>query len=666
MSQHQNIDILEQLFKPGVEDASLIKQMKQLFDLVEAFVAVIDTSRNILLINRKGKEILGYQEDELISKNFTKHLVPEKHRKRTDVFFENLMNGKLEHPGYHQIHLCKIDQGTCVVNVLYTLIPDSGKKILGALISGSDITDHDSKTHRLFKSKEKAEQFNKAKSEFLSSVSHEIRTPLNAIMGFTEQLRQTELDEQQSEFVKVIEKSSEHMLSLINDILVIQKIESSELSFEHLPFKIHYPVEYIYSVLKPKAEEKNLRFSYHISEKLNGMVLLGDAFRLRQILINLLSNAIKFTTQGYVELKCFIKSEKDDTVWVRFDVIDTGMGISPDKIDTIFEEFKQADSTITKRYGGTGLGLTICKKLIELQRGSLTVASQEGLGTTFTFSIPYQRGKETDIVPPDFGTIDSERLRNKRVLLADDDSVNRLLGKTILDKFNCHYDIANCGEEAIEKLKASAYDIILLDIHMPDVNGLEVAKFLRRMKGDEATKIIAVTAAFMQHDLKEFYEHGINDFLIKPFKEVNLFNKMCEVLEIKTVSKERQKAEIILEEYHHPKSYNLEELEKMAGQDKEFISQMLLTFIGNTESTIILLSKLLKEKDWEQIGETAHKILPSYRHLEVENIVSKLVELKDKTITQPDYKAVPSLVRSTMDEMKALVSELKQEINKSI
>jgi CheY-like chemotaxis protein len=406
---------------------------------------------------------------------------------------------------------------------------------------------------------------------------------------------------------------------------------------------------------------KNLRFTYHIDEKLNDMVLLGDAFRLRQILINMLSNAIKFTTQGYVELRSFIKTEVDDTVWVRFDVIDTGIGISPDKIDTVFEEFKQASSAITMRYGGTGLGLTICKKLIELQRGSLSVASQEGIGTTFTFSIPYKRGKETDIVPPDFGTVDSEKLRNRHVLLADDDSVNRLLGKTILEKFNCRYDIANSGEEAIEKLKQEAYDIILLDIHMPDVNGLEVAKFLRRKKGDESTKIIAVTAAFMQHDVKEFYKVGINDFLIKPFKEVNLFNKMCDVLKIKTVSKKRQKTEIILEEYRQPKPYNLKELEKMAGQDKDFVSKMLLTFIDNAENTILLLPKLLKAKDWEQIGETAHKILPSYRHLEVNGIVSKLVELKNKTLIKPDHEAVPSLVESTLEEMKSLVSELKQE-----
>ena len=214
----------------------------------------------------------------------------------------------------------------------------------------------------------------------------------------------------------------------------------------------------------------------------------------------------------------------------------------------------------------------------------------------------------------------------------------------------------------MERLKRSKYDVILLDIHMPDVNGIDVAKFLRTEKKNRSTKIIAVTAAVMQHDVKEFYANGIDDFLIKPFKEVNLYNKMCEVLKIKTPVESRQKTEIILEEYEDPKSYNLGELEKMAGRDKDFITQMLITFIDNTENTIYLLPQLLKEKDWEQIGETAHKILPSYRHLEVQDIVSKLLEIKTKTLIKPDYNAVPALVRTTIEEMKRLVAELKEEL----
>lgn len=662
MDKNLDLNISELLFVTDSRSTTVSNKAHQLFDLVDAFIIVIDTTGSVRMMNRKAKKLLGYQDDEVIrKKNISQHVVHTDHG-RLKYLLETIHQGNFMESVHNEIRFRTKDGESRVLELNSKPIPDHHNNIKGIIMSGSDITDRKLDTSKLYRSKEKAEHLNQVKNEFLARVSHEIRTPLNAIMGFTEQLMNTSLDKQQTEFLKIIDKSSEHMLSLINDILVIQKIEAKELSFEKSPFKIKYPVDYIYNSLKVKAEEKHIRFNYHIEEKLDQMVLIGDPFRLRQILINMLSNAIKFTHQGYVELRCFIKSESEDEVNVRFDIIDTGIGISPDKIDSIFEEFKQANSTITKRYGGTGLGLSICKKLIEMQNGSLSVSSQEETGTTFSFSIPFKIGKETAITPSDFGIVDSEKLRDKKVLLADDDSVNRLLGKTIIEKFGCVYDIANSGEESIELLKRINYDIILLDIHMPDVNGLEVAKFLRKDICNESTKIIAVTAALMQHEVKEYYANGIDNILIKPFKEINLFHKMCEVLGIKTQSESRQKTEIILQEYHNSKSYNLDELEKMAGSDRDFVNQMLVTFIDNTENTIHIIPQLLKDRDWEQIGETAHKILPSYRHLEIEDIVSHLDELKTKTLINPDYKQVPALVESIIEKMKQLVIELKQEI----
>jgi PAS domain S-box-containing protein len=213
MSELQNFQILEQLLNPNAENTSVAEQLRQILDLVEAFVAVINVSGDIVLINRKGKEILGYQDDELIGKNFKEFLVAENHQENTDSFYKALWRGDVDQHDYHQIHLYKSNHEPCIVEILYSTISDSRKNLVGVLISGSDISNQNQSNRRLYRSKEKAEQFNRTKSDFLSRVSHEIRTPLNAIMGFTEQLRQTELDEQQSEFVKVIDKSSEHMLS---------------------------------------------------------------------------------------------------------------------------------------------------------------------------------------------------------------------------------------------------------------------------------------------------------------------------------------------------------------------------------------------------------------------------------------------------------------------
>ncbi|HBH48232.1 MAG TPA: hypothetical protein DDX98_06310 [Bacteroidales bacterium] len=511
------------------------------------------------------------------------------------------------------------------------------------------------------KQKEEAVQANKTKTEFLARVSHEIRTPLNAILGFTEQLIQTELDAKQKEFVNIIDKSSEHLLSLINDLLIISKIEARQLTLDKTPFKIGYTLNYIHNTLSVKADEKNLRFTVDIDKDLD-RVVIGDSFRLRQVLMNMASNAIKFTNSGYVEIRCFIVSQTTKKIKVRFDVIDTGIGIKPQDLETIFEQFKQADSRTTLRYGGTGLGLTICKNLIELQNGSLSVSSQEGIGTTFSFTIPYEKGNDSDLISHETGTIDSNKLKDKKVLLVDDDSVNRLLGKTILEKFNCDIDIANTGNEAINKINNTTFDIILLDIHLPDISGIEVAKYLRAVRKDNHTKIIAVTAEAMKTEIKNYYKAGMNDFLIKPFKEIYLFNKMCEVCDIKGATSEKPVSEIIITEELEPKNYNLNELKKMTGNNRTFFNQMLQTFIENTESSTHIMKQFLSEENWHQLGETAHKILPSYKHLQVHKISNLLMEIKTKSILNPEPDQLPELIELTVAEMKQLAKNLRKEL----
>jgi PAS domain S-box-containing protein len=531
-----------------------------------------------------------------------------------------------------------------------------------AVAINQNITEDKRIERQLKKSKEAAEKANQSKSDFLARVSHEIRTPLNAILGFSEQLKQSQLDSQQREFITIIDKSSEHLLSLINDILVLSKIEARQIRFNKSPFKLSYTIKYVYDALLPKAEEKKLSFTYHVDNRLE-MVLLGDSFRLRQILINMLSNAIKFTNNGYVELKCFLLKETKNDVKVGFEIIDTGIGISPKNHENIFDKFKQADSTIIKRYGGTGLGLAICKNLIELQNGSLSVSSEEGIGSTFSFTIHYMKGKSKDIIPEDIGDIDLTKLKNKKTLLVDDDNYNRLLGKTMLDKFECITDISSNGKNAIEKLRKNKYDIVLLDIHMQSVSGIEVAEFIRKKNNDKSTKILAVTAAVMKDDILKYYQVGIDDFLIKPFKEINLYNKMCDVLKIAYQKKKPSKSKVIVKENSNIKLYDLSELKRMAGGNETFIKNMLTTFIENSENSTHLFKQFLETKDWKKIGETAHKILPSYKHLKVEPVISKLVQVKTKTMLNPDYKNVPRLVEKTIKEMKDLLDKLKKEIS---
>jgi len=540
-------------------------------------------------------------------------------------------------------------------------LKNPGNEAYSGIAITQNITDDKKTEQKLKRAKETAENANRAKSDFLARVSHEIRTPLNAILGFTEQLKQTRLNNKQDEYVKIIDKSSEHLLSLINDILVLSKIEARQLNFNKSPFKIENTVKYVHNALVNKAKEKGLNISYHLDPKLD-LVVLGDSFRLRQILINMLSNSIKFTSAGYIELRCFLSHQYKKKIKVRFDVIDTGIGIKPDNLQIIFEQFKQADSGISQKYGGTGLGLTICKSLIGMQGGSLSVSSQENIGTTFSFVLPYEIGTETDIVSEDWGEIDTNKLSGKNVLLVDDDSVNRLLVKTILEKIKCNFDIANNGNEAIAKLDANKYDIILLDIHMPDISGVDVAKYFRQTKNNESTKIVAVTAAVMKDDIKKYYKAGIDDFLVKPFKEVHLFNKMCEVLWSKKLPFPKPVAEIILKEEIHPKLYDLSELKKMSGNNPEFIFNMLNTFIMNSKQALEKFDKALVNKNNKLIAETAHKILPSYRHLEVNYVVNKLIKLKNTSQKSTGFTEVKKETKSVIHTIKKLINELQNEL----
>ncbi|HSH52225.1 MAG TPA: ATP-binding protein, partial [Bacteroidales bacterium] len=466
---------------------------------------------------------------------------------------------------------------------------------------------------------------------------------------------------QQNDYVNIIEKSSDHLLALINDILVLSKIEAKQIRFEKSPFKLKYTIKYLYNTLLVKANEKNIGFTYHLDVQLDKIVV-GDQFRLKQILMNLLGNAIKFTNTGSVELNCKVDEETHDQVKIRFDVVDTGIGIKPEHLKSIFDRFKQANPSITKRYGGTGLGLAICKNLIELQAGSLSVSSKEGVGTTFSFIIPYKKGKPDDFIPEDIETTYSNRLKDKKILLVDDDKFSRLLAKTLLDKFECDTIIAINGLEAVSYLEERDFDLVLLDIHMAGKSGVDVAEYIRKQKKDRTTKIIAVTAAVLKDDIHKYFSVGMNDFLIKPFKEAELYNKMCEVLKINQTKDSKTNKQDIVQEISKTKKYDLSELVKMANSDKDFIKSMLATFIDNSESTIHLFNKYVKDENWGEIGETAHKILPSYRHLKISDVVRKLNEIKEVTLVNPNYKEVPKLTNKTVQLMKKILEDLRKEM----
>jgi signal transduction histidine kinase len=375
----------------------------------------------------------------------------------------------------------------------------------------------------LKKARDIAEQAVKAKSMFLANMSHEIRTPLNGIVGMIDIMRQTNLDDQQREYLSIIDISSETLLMIINDILDFSKIEAGQFSFEQISFNIRNEVDDVYKVLAYSAQQKNLELSIHIQNDVPETVQ-GDPFRLKQILINLINNAIKFTKKGFVRVSVSLlrRSGKKDAI--HFEVRDTGIGISSENQQKLFKSFSQADTSTTRNFGGSGLGLAISKRLVQMMGGDIGAESEEGHGSTFWFTVTLDKATLEPAVTEE---VQSEFIaRPLNILLAEDNAINQKVSMININKLGHQVQLAGNGREAVEMFSRQTFDLILMDVHMPGMDGLEATREIRNIekerKTDHPIPIIAMTATIYEEDIRNFYCWGMNDYLGKPFKSVDL------------------------------------------------------------------------------------------------------------------------------------------------
>ena len=392
----------------------------------------------------------------------------------------------------------------------------------------SDITKSKEHDEMLKQAKEKAEKAAMAKQEFLSTMSHEIRTPMNAVIGLTHLLLEQDPLERQVENMQSLKFSADMLLALINDILDLSKIESGKIEFEKTEFPIRDILKGITKSLGVIAQEKGIYVKTNISDKIPPY-LIGDQIRLNQILTNLVNNAIKFTNQGGITIASNVKESHGDKVTLEFSVTDTGIGIQEDKIDHIFDQFSQAHQNITRLYGGTGLGLSITKQLIELQGGEISVKSKLGKGTTFTFNLIFDIGKGKSMeLKKDQKQINNGNIKGLNILLVEDNKMNHLVAQQFIKKWEANMEIAENGEEALEKITSQSYDIVLMDLNMPGIDGFDTSIRIRSMEGKyyKEIPIIALTASAFNEVKEKVFEHGMNDHVSKPFNPTELFNKL--------------------------------------------------------------------------------------------------------------------------------------------
>lgn len=401
----------------------------------------------------------------------------------------------------------------------------------------SDISPQKSFQEQLVKSKEAAEYSKKVKETFLANMSHELRTPVNGIIGLTNLLRKTQVNDQQTAMLDLLETSSQSLLGVINDVLDISKIEAGKFSIVRSANSLRTLCKAVYDLLKYKADEKNIELLLEVDEDVPEYVMV-DSLRINQILMNLLSNAIKFTERGYVKLKLSEQQRHNDKSKLQFTVEDSGIGIPADRLSKIFDSFEQADDETAVKYGGTGLGLTIVKKLIELKGGKLTVSSIVGKGSTFNFVNWYNIAQNPKPeVEPRRNLKDLPPFKDLKVLVAEDNLVNQFMLSKMLKDWQAQVDMVDNGRKALEKLRSNEYDIVLMDTHMPEMNGYETAKTIRLDLEEpmRSVPIISLSAASFDYEQQQAIAAGMNDVLAKPFLPHELHDKIDELLNAKKV-----------------------------------------------------------------------------------------------------------------------------------
>ena len=641
------------------------KRYRDLFNYSQALICTHELDGNILTANPAILHALQYTEAEMIGRSI-KDFIPLDQQGQFETNYLNVINKNGRSQGVFSV-LSKAGKKIYLLYQNYKVEePGLEPYIIGF---SQDITQRILAEQELMHAKKMTENSAATKKTFLANMSHEIRTPMNGILGIAALLAKTPLDKEQQNYLGIMQDAANNLLAIINDILDLEKIEAGKMQLEEIPFDITDKISAVINSFAFKAEEKGIRLS-HKTQLPRQLQVTGDPHRLVQVLNNILSNAVKFTERGHITLDTHMKFDKEDWMAIEFVVEDTGIGIPADKLTSIFTPFEQASSTTTRKYGGTGLGLSICKNLIEMQGGELWVESRVNEGTVFRFILPYKKHEAPLAASTVPQAINYAVLGSRHVLVAEDVELNQFLAKHIMKAWGFEVTIADNGRKAIAALEENDYDLVLMDIQMPEMDGISATQYIRQMKDAKKAgiPIIALTANALKGDSETYLKAGMNDYLSKPFTEANLFAVIKRNLEEKI---EANPASIVLTDSPTTTGngntgaplYDLSMVRSVSGGDETFIKKMVQLFIETVPPGLHDLQEAHGKQDWQRMGKIAHKLKSTIDSMGIVCLKDDIRLIENNGKHGIDTGNMAPLVKRVTDIINECIVQLKADFS---
>ncbi|MBC3794059.1 PAS domain S-box protein [Spirosoma utsteinense] len=612
----------------------------------------VDNEQNIMRAYERCCNMLGYTEEELVGKNATELLVP--------LEFQNVIERQQRQreegsAGSYELQLIRKDGSRIWVLVSGVPINDEHGVLVGSMGIHYDLSERKVLEEELAMAKQIAEEARQAEKQFLANMSHEIRTPLNAIIGMSHLLFDTQPSRQQREYIDILKTSADFLHSLISDLLDMTKIEAGRVEVHPRPFDLVGLLRATQKVFEMKLEGRPVDIDVMLDARITGD-FIGDDVMLNQILMNLVGNADKFTEKGNIQITAKLKQDEETGCWIEFSVSDTGIGIPAEKLDLVFQKFKQVNPQGHK-HKGTGLGLAITKELVDIQGGSISVKSQIGEGSVFTFTLPFAKSpvliEAKAVVQSQTPSASSDVVLMRHVLVVEDNLMNQKYIGGLLSKWKIPYTLAMDGKRAVEEAKNQRFDMILMDIQMPIMDGYEATVAIRSTHNpNQHVPIIALTASAMLDHKNIAMEAGMNDFLTKPFDPGQLMALF------------KRYAPKVSADDSEPKALDQKRLQELYGTDKAYPLEMFDLFLTDVVPEIYGLQAICRAQDWSLLARKAHKLKPTLGMVGLSWLEEKMEELQKKLKQGAEKEIIEQYCTDIITGVNQMIPVLQKETQK--